>query len=190
MASEIIVQTLKGPTSGANANKVIIPSGQTLDANSGDFRPPAGSVIQTVSLSNTQVGRTATSNTSFVATNLAKSITPKYANSKIIIRAATTGNNNSNSPHHLVYTIFRTISGGSATNLRVATGSSNDWGIGQVYGAQSRVQVPLIAEIVDAPNTTSSVEYRVYIRCHTGGPVELPATTTEHCEMILQEIAQ
>jgi len=31
MASEIIVQTLKGPTSGANANKVIIPSGQTLD---------------------------------------------------------------------------------------------------------------------------------------------------------------
>ena len=45
MASEIIVQTLKGPSSGANANKVIIPSGQTLDASSG-FIPPAGSVVQ------------------------------------------------------------------------------------------------------------------------------------------------
>ena len=32
MASELTVQTLKGPTSGANANKVIIPSGQTLYA--------------------------------------------------------------------------------------------------------------------------------------------------------------
>jgi hypothetical protein len=33
MASELIVQTLKGPTSGANANKVIIPSGQTLEVS-------------------------------------------------------------------------------------------------------------------------------------------------------------
>ena len=34
MASELYVETLKGLTSGANANKVIIPSGQTLVANS------------------------------------------------------------------------------------------------------------------------------------------------------------
>ena len=33
MASELYVETLKGLTSGANANKVIIPSGQTLVAN-------------------------------------------------------------------------------------------------------------------------------------------------------------
>ena len=33
MASEIIVQTLKGPSSGANANKVIVPSGQTLEVD-------------------------------------------------------------------------------------------------------------------------------------------------------------
>ena len=31
MAGTLVVQTLQGPTSGANANKVIIPSGQTLD---------------------------------------------------------------------------------------------------------------------------------------------------------------
>jgi hypothetical protein len=46
MASEIIVQTLKGPASGSNANKVIIPSGQTLDASAG-FTPPTGHVIKT-----------------------------------------------------------------------------------------------------------------------------------------------
>ena len=47
MASELTVQTLRGPTSGTNANKVIIPSGQTLDASNG-FVAPAGSVIQSV----------------------------------------------------------------------------------------------------------------------------------------------
>ena len=37
MASEIIVQTIKGPTSGANANKIIIPSGQTLVPSAGQI---------------------------------------------------------------------------------------------------------------------------------------------------------
>ena len=38
MASEIIVNTIKAPTSG-NANKVIIPSGVTLDATCWDYQP-------------------------------------------------------------------------------------------------------------------------------------------------------
>ena len=40
MASELTVQTLRGPTSGANADTVLIPSGQTLHA--------PGHVIQVV----------------------------------------------------------------------------------------------------------------------------------------------
>ena len=47
MASEIIVNTIKAPTTGANANKVIIPSGVTLDASGGNFSPPSGHIIQT-----------------------------------------------------------------------------------------------------------------------------------------------
>lgn len=43
--STLQVENLIGPTSGSNANKVIIPSGQTLDASNG-FVAPAGSVIQ------------------------------------------------------------------------------------------------------------------------------------------------
>ena len=41
MASEIIVNTIKAPTTGANANKVIIPSGVTLDASAGTLITPA-----------------------------------------------------------------------------------------------------------------------------------------------------
>lgn len=46
MASEIIVQTIKGPTSGANANKVIVPAGQTLDTSSGAIIHPADGVVK------------------------------------------------------------------------------------------------------------------------------------------------
>lgn len=48
MASELYVETLKGLTSGANANKVIIPSGQTLEVADGlrSADMPAGSVLQ------------------------------------------------------------------------------------------------------------------------------------------------
>ena len=49
MASELTVQTLRGPTSGANADTVLIPSGQTLDASNG-FIPPAGTIVQHVYL--------------------------------------------------------------------------------------------------------------------------------------------
>ena len=45
MASELYVETLKGLTSGANANKVIVPAGQTLDASAGTVIPSSGQII-------------------------------------------------------------------------------------------------------------------------------------------------
>ena len=62
MASELYVETLKGLTSGANANKVIVPAGQTLYA--------PGHVIQVVG-ANDIITATNSNSTSFVATTLA-----------------------------------------------------------------------------------------------------------------------
>ena len=166
-------------------DQIQLANGSTPTAGDLGFNT-TGSVIQTVSLSDTTRARTATSNTSYVQTDVYNSITPKYANSKIIVRVATSGNNNGTN-HQLAYTMFRSIGGGSYSNLRVTGG--NEWGLGQVWGQSSRIQVPLIAEIVDEPNTTGEVTYRLYIRSQSGDIVELPATTTEHCEMIIQEIA-
>lgn len=42
MGSTLTVQNIQGPTSGANANKIIIPSGHTLDASAGGVTLPAG----------------------------------------------------------------------------------------------------------------------------------------------------
>jgi hypothetical protein len=78
MASELTVQTLRGPTSGANADTVLIPSGQTLDASAATLVPSSGQIIQTktVTVSSPSTG-SATSNINTVE------FTPKFSNSII-----------------------------------------------------------------------------------------------------------
>jgi len=88
MAGTLVVQNLQGPTSGANANKVIIPSGQTLDASGGTLVPSAGAVVQGVQYYNASNGPISTSSTSLVASGISKTITPKYSNSLIIIQSS------------------------------------------------------------------------------------------------------
>ena len=88
MASELYVETLKGLTSGANANKVIIPAGQTLDASAGGLTLPAGvggKVLQVVQ-GTTSTERTSTAN-SYIDSYLQASITPTSTSSKILVFA-------------------------------------------------------------------------------------------------------
>ena len=84
MAGTLTVQNLQGPSSGVNANKIIVPSGQTLDASGGTFTPSAGQVVQTVT--NTSTGNTnITVDGTWVALNETSiSITPKMAGSKFL----------------------------------------------------------------------------------------------------------
>ena len=81
--STLHVENLKGLSSGGNANKVIIPSGQTLDASNG-FVTPAGHVIQ-MQTAQAQGGSGSSSSTSYVDTGLSINITPKFATSKILV---------------------------------------------------------------------------------------------------------
>ena len=81
--STLHVENLKGLSSGGNANKIIIPSGQTLDASNG-FTAPAGHVIQMQNAGIAGNSSTTTS-TSFIDTGLSVNITPKFATSKILV---------------------------------------------------------------------------------------------------------
>lgn len=80
--STLHVENLKGLSSGANANKIIIPSGQTLY--------PAGHVIQVV------VGELSTHNVtnttqSYASTGLTCSITPSSTSSKVLVMVNAVG---------------------------------------------------------------------------------------------------
>ena len=85
MASELTVQTIKGPTSGSNANKIIVPSGHTLDASGGTLVPSAGQVVQVKKTYGNPSGEIATTSTSLVASGIQVVITPKFSDSLLFI---------------------------------------------------------------------------------------------------------
>ena len=81
MAGTLTVQNIEGPSSGANANTVLIPSGQTLHA--------PGHVIQhATTLSAVNNGNYASTSLTHITT-FDTSFTPKFANS--IIRLSWNG---------------------------------------------------------------------------------------------------
>jgi len=123
---------------------------------------PAGSVIQVVSAtaSNSNIS---TTSTSFVSTGVNISITPTSATSKILVVFNTCTHlntaENSGNPQEGYYTIYR-----GATNLGNASA-------GLVYlrlygnGAVNNYsEYPTSLQVVDSPNTTSSVTYTTYFR--------------------------
>lgn len=88
MASTIAVQNIEGPTTGANANKVIIPSGHTLDVSSGTLIPSSGQVVQVKTTTFSNV--ISTTSTSFVSlagggNSLSVTITPTNASNRLLI---------------------------------------------------------------------------------------------------------
>lgn len=83
MAGTLTVQNIEGPSSGANANKIIVPSGQTLDASGGTFTPSADQVVQYKWYANTG---TFDSTASAYTTVKSVNFTPKKSGNIIMAR--------------------------------------------------------------------------------------------------------
>jgi hypothetical protein len=79
--STLHVENLKGLSSGGNANKIIVPSGQTIDVSAGTLTPGVGQVVQeTFTKGNNNV---TSSGSAWVNSVVVGSITPKFSNSII-----------------------------------------------------------------------------------------------------------
>ena len=139
MASELTVQTLRGPTSGANADTVLIPSGQTLHA--------PGHVIQVVNTNYTTAQTF--SSASSTDSGLSLSITPKLASSKILVNfnAHLSGN------------------GTSQGFIQIRRGDGTLIGPDEIFYSRVSSQYTLNSfQKFDSPNTTSAVTYKIQIR--------------------------
>lgn len=159
MASELIVQTLKGPTSGANANKVIIPSGQTLDIN--DWSPPAGTVLQVVQ--DTSLARVSYTGTSYAACGLDATITPSSTSSKMLITVTAHLAALANSI--TMATLYR---GDTAIALPTHGGSYNATLLNYPATDGNGMNSTSIMWL-DSPSTTSQITYSLKIRVPQGG---------------------
>ena len=147
MAGTLTVQTLQGPTTGSDANTVIIPSGHNLHS--------LGSVVQVVHDSGADSDVTGSSNTWFNGP-IAVNITPKFATSKILFTWSQP---------------FRLEGSGSITRggIRVVRDSTSIWNtIGlvemfQVRGTSGGQELSQVGcgNVLDDPNTTNQITYYV-----------------------------
>jgi hypothetical protein len=156
----LTVQTLQAPTSGANANKVIIPSGHTLDASNG-LLTPADYVIQTAQ--NYARGSVASSSTSYVVTGLDIDFTPSSTSSKVLITASFDIDTGASS-RQAYATLYR-----DSTRLDTI-GDSGSLGLTNIYDAGDRNIVGMTVQFLDAPSSTSQLHYELYFKT-TGGSV-------------------
>ena len=172
--STLHVENLKGPTSGANANKIIVPTGQTLAA--------PGHVIQTVH--GHYATTVSTSAGGAVETGLAVSITPKFSSSKILV---TVSQNIQTSGSSYCQIALRRGTIGSNTLLSVMVDPEG-------YNNSSDEEINQIPfSWLDSPSTTSATRYFVSM-ARLSGSYNIYAQTASSAQsvstMVLQEIAQ
>jgi hypothetical protein len=169
MASELTVQTLRGPTSGANANTVLIPSGQTLHA--------PGHMVQ-FEFHQHDPGSTGVSSTSLVDTGLTLDITPKFSNSYFYIIASMYESYTSSTNSTIQYAINRNgtvIGDHQAATIGYQSTSPHYWNTTLTF--------------VDAPNTTSTLTYKIQAKSPYGHTVVHNSDNTQS-HLQVMEIAQ
>jgi len=147
--STLHVENLKGLSSGGNANKIIVPSGQTLDASNG-FVAPSGHVIQVLTQEITAIA--STTSTSDVATGFTLTITPKSTSSKIKCTVGLSGMHANTVQSSLEFSLYK---GGS--HLKYLHGVA---GYNNTILASSDATVMA----VDSPSTTSATTYAIHFR--------------------------
>ena len=179
MASELTVQTLRGPTSGANADTVLIPSGQTLHA--------PGHVIQTVHIEGGSSDVSFSDSGSWRSGSLVGNITPKFATSKIlVIGQQPLRHQGTDAILRGAIRLQREVSGTATTVWNEHHGTEQF----QVRGTPSEISFVIPFSVLDSPATTSSIEYKIQGYILTGGGPMILWRGARGARFTLQEIAQ
>lgn len=177
MAGTLITQNIQGPSTGANANKILIPSGQTLAA--------PGHVVQVVS-SNLATRTGFTTSTPFSA--LSKTITPTSTSSKILVSFNGTfykANTDTGSAGAARWSVYRDGSPLPDVNWAQNSGTAQ-YATFTGSNANEHIQ-PLVGMFMDSPATTSATTYALYL-FNSNNTSQF--YIYEGAEIILQEIAQ
>ena len=155
--STIIVENLKGPTSGSNANKIIVPSGQTLDTTAGTFIPHSGQIVKRSSRSymNTAEGTTSTSYAS--ATGGSVTFACDYSDSTVLVYVQVQV---SGKGAMRVTAGGTDITGPTNSYMWYDTTTQTNWNNGSIRRLASWTEV-------HAPASTSNVTYTVQYRAYT-----------------------
>ncbi len=170
MASELQVTTIRGVPTGANANQINIPSGQTLAA--------PGHIIQVVQATKNTV--TDTTSTTFVDSGLTATITPTSSSSKILVIAdfACAATNNS-----------------AGMVIQLLRGSTQLFYKGDAYSTAGGHYGTDSFHHLDSPATTSATTYNIQFLSQSASTTcqfnpTYGGYPNPTCHITLMEIAQ
>ena len=122
----------------------------------GTVAMPSGHVVQMQSTTTTTA--ISTTSTSYVASGLIVSITPKFSTSKIIVNLTGGGLNWSGGVNRITMELYRQLTGGSYSTLgRIGVVNQGS----DAYGFQHS------GEIIDSPSTTNAINYQAYYKTST-----------------------
>ena len=145
---------------------------------------PTGSVLQVVNTTTPTASYIAqTTSTSMVSTGFSVSITPKFANSKILITVSSNGQTSATGVAY--YTIYR-----NSTNLVTGSGISMITSLRNSSGTNGGA---VAMSFLDSPATTSATTYTVYfcvdsgVTAYFGYPPN--AASNQTSTIIVQEVA-
>lgn len=176
MASKIIVNEISAPTTGVNANKVIIPSGVTLAA--------PGHVVQYIKTAYLTSEQSTTSTSYSDITGASLSITPTSTSSIILIGwCGVLGGSGG----------FRFTKDGTALATTNDTYQYYDSDTnGQTNWKSGSTRTRFHEQIFDEPATTSSITYKVQFARYTssGFGINEANVAREGSFLYLMEIAQ
>ena len=145
----------------ASGDTITLPTGKKLVVTDTGAITAPGMIIQTVD--GTDGTQTSHSSTSYTASNLSVTITPKFASSKILVGYGITTYGTVNQ-EHLKIQVYRSIGGATATAI-----VGNTWGLSAASNGTGASMNSQSNTFTDAPNTTSSTVYTVYGAPHDGG---------------------
>ena len=147
--------TIESPATSTNRTLTLPDNTGTILTNATTTGFPAGSVIQVVQNSST-VSTTNTTSTTYVdLTNATATITPSSASNKILVLWTSSGSNAIVASTNVIYyqNVVRTSTQLAETLLAAESG-----------GGGLQVKGTMAFSILDAPNTTSAVTYKIQHR--------------------------
>jgi hypothetical protein len=161
MASELQVTTIRGVPTGANANQIVVPSGQTLHA--------PGHIVQVVgNMLEVGSGSVTFTSTSFTPSGfLSPLITPKFANSKIKVECDIGMVYGVNAGNGSMSKLYRSVQGGS-----YAATDNTTYGHFHESSGTDNIS-PHMHSFLDSPTYTlgNTIRYQLYIRSQGNGDV-------------------
>ena len=181
-SDSITVTTLKGATTGANANQILLPTSQKIIATEQAAFVSPKSMIQYEHRLPNNTGFSSTANSMTDITNFYVDITPKYATSLLLFECTLDSKCTTNN----AYGRFRVVdSNNSDTVVHTNTyvGQSGYWA-GTSEFTTTSIRTTFVA------GTTSTMRLQVQVQLNNGGTFEMGWSGSDQRVVQVTEIAQ